>query len=120
MAALARRLLRAGLRLAAEGFALLTHPLRRPVLADGALSTSERAFLIALREHVRANPVRDVHGVVLCEGERPLRRPAGRPAVLRLPRGNPIVRACLRAFTADARWTRMIYLALVSPSSRSK
>jgi hypothetical protein len=113
LAAFARRLLREARRLLLEGLSLATHPLRKPALPDLALSVTERAFLIALRERVRAHPGREVHEVVICAGDGRLQGPRGRPPVLRLPRENPTVRACIRAFQADPRWLRMIHLALL-------
>jgi hypothetical protein len=118
LAAFARRLLRGARRLLLEGLALAAHPLRKPALPHSALSAVELAFLTALRERVRAQPGRDVEEVILCAGDAPLQGPRGRPAVLRLPRDNPTVRACVRAFQADPRWLRMIHLALTGRPTR--
>jgi hypothetical protein len=113
LAALARRLLRQLRDAAQQGIDLIRHPRRQPVLADLALSPVEQAFLAALRESLRDQPVPGAQQVVLCEGAGPLRRPSGKPPVLSLPRANPTVMACVRAFTADRRWLRLIQLALV-------
>ncbi len=117
--ALVRRLLRGGRRLLAQGLGLLLHPSRRPALPDHVLSARERAFLTALREHLRDNPVPGVEAVALCPGGGPLRRPHGTPPLLHLPRDNATVSACLRAFSSDPRWVRLIHLALTGAVGRS-
>jgi hypothetical protein len=113
IAALARRLVHQAGRWLAEGLALIRHPTRRPPLPEHTLTVAERAFLMGLREQMRNEPVRGVEQILFCEGQGPLRRPRGTPPVLVLPRANPTVQACLRAFSADRRWTRLICLALV-------
>jgi hypothetical protein len=112
-AALVRRLLRQLRDVARQGIDLIRHPRRQPLLDDLVLSAGEQAFLVALRESLRDQPVRGARQVVLCQGAGPLRRPSGTPPVLALPRANPTVMACVRAFTADPRWLRLIQLALV-------
>lgn len=113
LGSLLRRLLHDLRRAAGAGFDLLRHPLRPPALADAALTGEELALLTALRAELRATPASPVGQAILCAGEGPVRRTRDRPPVLVLPRHNPTVRACVRAFGADRGSLRMVRLALV-------
>jgi hypothetical protein len=120
VAATARRLLRHALQRLADSAELLRHPLRRPSLADHVLTPGELALLSALRHELRTQRDAGVGDAVLCEGRGPLRRRRGRPPVLILPRGNPTVMACVRAFRADPGWMRLIHPALAAGTFRTR
>ena len=118
--AMAHRLARLLGRRLSSWALFLRHPLRRPPLQDHALTPGERALITALRGKLKSEPDAQVGGAAVCEGRGPLRRMGGRTPVLILPRDNPIVMASVRAFGADPGWLRLIYLALMGASGRSK
>jgi hypothetical protein len=119
LAASWRRLLRGARRLLGHWFDLVRHPLRPPLLPDHALTLPERALLAALRAQLRTQRAGGATDAVLCQGQGPLRRTRGHPRVLILPRNNPTVLACVRAFSADPEWMRLISLALLGGRNRS-
>jgi hypothetical protein len=106
----------------ADGLDLIRHPLRPPALADKALTREEQALLFALRAELQAQPGTaagagshlPVGQAILCAGAGPVRRTRDRPATLILPRSNPLVRACVRAFGIDRDLLKLIHLALVA------
>lgn len=92
---------------------LLRLPGRPRVLADAGLAGAELAMLSALRAELRARPGR-MRAAALCAGRGPVRRTGGREPTLFLPRDNPLVVACVRAFAADPGWMRLIHPALTA------
>jgi hypothetical protein len=110
-----RRLLRGVGRAAADWGDRLRHPLRPPPVPEEVLTPEEHALLLAVRAEVRAKGAA-LGNVILCEGAGPVRRAGGRPPVLLLPRHNPVVVACVRAFGTDPGWMRLIRYALVEGS----
>jgi hypothetical protein len=113
LGALARRLLHALGRSFERAGDLLRSSGRRPPLPDDVLSPQERALLIGLRAELRARPGR-LRAAHLCEGDGPVRRTGGRTPTLFLPRDNPTVMACVRAFATDPGWLRLIHPALIA------
>jgi hypothetical protein len=117
--ALVRRLLH-GFGRSFERMADLVRSSGRPPLPDDALSPQERALLTGLRAELRARPGR-LRGAVLCDGDGPVRRTGGRTPTLFLPRDNPTVMACVRAFAHDPGWLRLIHPALIAgPGSAAR
>ena len=112
LAGLLRRLLSTAARSATTIWDLLRHPLRPQPIPDAALPLEDRQFLVALRQHLAAQPADLPRAVVMCQGAGPLRRQRGTPVTLLLPRDNPTVHACLRAYGADPGWLRVVALAL--------
>jgi hypothetical protein len=116
--ATARRLLRF-LRSRLESLSLfIRDPFRRPALPEEALTPGERELLSALRGKLESQPGAPIGDAVLCAGGGRLRRSRGKPAVLVLPRDNLTVIACVRAFSADPGWLRLIYLTLMGASGQ--
>jgi hypothetical protein len=100
-------------RSASRTMEAIRHPLRRPPLADEALHADERQLVLALRRHAARGRHRTVQDVRMCEGAGPVRRLAGSPPGLLLPRDNPTVRASVAAVARDARWIYPVWLALL-------
>jgi hypothetical protein len=113
LGALLRRLRHHTLR-AARGLAdRLRLSARKPPLPDDSLSPGQQALLIALRADLRARPGR-LRDVFFCAGDGPVRRTGGNKPALVLPRDNPTVAACVRAFAADPNWIKLIHPALTA------
>lgn len=100
-------------RSASRTIEAIRHPLRRPPISDDALRPEERALVLALRRHAARGRHRTVQDVRMCEGAGPVRRLAGSPPGLLLPRDNPTVRAAVVAVARDARWIYPVWLALL-------
>lgn len=96
---------------------ILTHPGRTP-LEDGELTDDERALLQALREFAPVPEDGAPIAIDMCEGGGRVRtRTGSQPAVL-LPRGNPRVRACVRAIATAPAWAYPVHLLLLRDFGR--
>lgn len=108
-----RRLVFAVGRSASRTLDTLRHPLRRPPIDDAALRPEERNLVQALRRHAARGRHRTIQDVRMCEGSGPVRRLAGAPPGLLLPRDNPTVQASVAAVARDMRWVYPVWLALL-------
>jgi hypothetical protein len=120
LAATARRWLHRLGRTLAAAVDLVRHPARPEILPESTLLPSERGLLKALREKLRSQAGSPFVDVAMCGGGGRVRRARGRPPVLLLPRENRTVIACVRALRSDARWSRLVHLALVTSTAHPK
>jgi hypothetical protein len=107
----ARDALEGGWRSVKRGAYRLRHLALPQPLADETLSPTEQGFLAALRQALPGEQ-QGPADVQMCEGQGPIRR-LGKGARWVLPRANPTVTACVRAWSLDGAWIYPAALAVL-------